>query len=153
MTRFEKYVHDTISDGVKERREELVMAYEEARADAKAKKELLEDVAEKVASEAARKAEALAKKWGWTRTRRNDVVSFVLHDEAFEETQGRFLDRPDGRSEYVMNAAADQWRALVDFEEKVQRAANRLVVVKKDLGMKAEEFDKAVADAIAKLLK
>ena len=49
--------------------------------------------------------------------------------------------------------AYEQKDALDAFDAAVETAATRLVVVKMDLGMKADAFDKAMADAVAKLLK
>ena len=160
-SRFDKYVRETLADETKARRDELVAAVGKAEAELDAKTKAFREIADEACAEADRKIRALAKKWGWkpvpgsegNKIAEASRLSYNL-ESAFEELRteyrcygGHYADR------YVGGPVAAAQRALADFDEAVEKAARRLVVVKKDLGMKAEAFDKAMAEAVAKLLK
>lgn len=160
-SRFDMYVRDTLADATKARRDELAAAVESAQAELDMKAKALEEVADAACAEADKKIRALAKKWGWNTVPGSEkeriVETYSLRSslsKAFAELRteygchgGRYADR------YVGGPVAAAQQALDEFDAAVEKAARRLVVVKKDLGMKAEAFDKAMADAIAKLLK
>lgn len=159
--RFEEYVRDTLADETKARRDELVAAVEKAEADLDAKAKAFQEIADEAFAEADRKIRALAKKWGWKPVpgSENDKIVQTRSvrsslSDAFVELRTEYV-RCGGRCEdrYVDGPAAAAQRELAEFDEAVEKAARRLVVVKKDLGMKAEAFDKAMADAVAKLVK
>lgn len=160
---FEKYVRDTISEGVKARRDKLVKAYEdeEKKVDAKvwalrnAVRDALEDVSSLV--------DNMAKKWGWKVNKSCvnyqavnicDVYGFCSLDRRYDISVKECIADSDGngRHFYMNGKAGDAYRAIKEFDEKVEKAVNRMVVAK-ILGMKVDEFDKMIAEAIAKLLK
>ena len=160
-SRFDRYVRDTLADAVKSRRGELEAAVESAKAELDAKVEVLEKVADAACAEATRKIRALAKKWGWKTipgSEKEQIVETCSLERNLAQAFAEF------RTEYgchggvygyrrTEGAVAAAQRALDEFDAAVEKAARRLVVVKKDLGMKADAFDKAMADAVAELLK
>lgn len=160
-SRFDKYVRDTLADATKERRDELVAAVESAQAELSKKVEALREIADAACAEADGKIRALARKWGWKTVPGSEkegiVETYSLEGnlaKVFRELRSKY-GCYDGtyqhrRTDGTMAAAQ---RALGEFDAAVEKAARRLVVVKKDLGMKAEAFDRAMADAVAKLLK
>lgn len=160
-SRFDRYVRETLADETKARRDELKAAVDEAIADLDAKEKAFQEIADEACAEADRKIRALAKKWGWKTvpgTEESRIVepyslrnglskTFADLCTNYERVNGVYADR------YVGGPVAVAQRKLAEFDEAVEKAARRLVVVKKDLGMKAEAFDKAMAEAVAKLLK
>ena len=160
-SRFDRYVRDTLADAVKARRDELAAAVESAQAELGKKMDALREIADEACAEADRKIRALARKWGWKTVPGSEKEKIVETysfpgnlGKTFAELQTeygcygrRYKDR------YVGGPVAAAQQALDEFDAAVEKAARRLVVVKKDLGMKAEAFDKAMADAVAKLIK
>lgn len=158
-SRFDRYVRETLADAVKARRDELAAAVESAQAGLGAKAKALEEVADAACAEADRKIRALAKKWGWKAVPGSEGEQIVEPcslsgnlEKAFVELHTEYFCGA-GRYRHTDGAVAAAQRALDEFDAAVEKAARRLVVVKKDLGMKAEAFDKAMAEAVAKLLK
>ena len=160
-SRFDRYVRDTLADAVKARRDELVAAIESAQAELDAKVKTLEEVADAACAEADKKIRALAKKWGWKTVpgseKKQTVEVCSLSGKLANVFAEMYSDygRYNGSYQYrhTDGAVAAAQRALDEFDAAVEKAARRLVVVKKDLGMKAEAFDKTMADAVARLLK
>lgn len=160
-SRFERYVRDTLADAVKERRDELKAAVEEAKVDLDAKAKAFQEIADEACAEADKKIRALAKKWGWTPVPGTEKDKIVIPcsmksdlSNAFTELRteyscygGRYEDR------HVGGPVAAAQKALAEFDDAVEKAARRLVVCKMDLHMKPDAFDKMMAEAIAKLLK
>lgn len=159
--RFEKYVRETLADGTKARRDELAAAIERAEADLDAKEKALQEIAGEACAEADRKIRALVRRWGWTAAPGSEktriVEPFSLRSNlssAFVEFKTTYERRGDVYADWhVGGPVAVAQRKLAEFDDAVEKAARRLVVVKKDLGMKAEAFDKAMAEAVAKLMK
>lgn len=160
-SRFDRYVRDTLADAVKGRRDELVAAVDKAQADLDAKAKVFQEIADEACAEADKKIRALAKKWGWKPVPGSEkdkiVKPYSMRSDlsnAFDELRTEY-SRYGGRYEdrHVGGPVAAAQKALAEFDDAVEKAARRLVVVKKDLGMKAEAFDKAMAEAVAKLLK
>lgn len=160
-SRFDRYVRDTLADATKARRDELEAAVESAQAELDAKVKALREVADAACAEADKKIRALAKKWEWKTVPGSDRDTLVEACSLGSSLSNAFVEL---RSEYrcvngvyadrcVDGPVAAAQRALDEFDAAVEKAARRLVVVKKDLGMKADAFDKAMADAVAKLLK
>ena len=160
-SRFDKYVRDTLADATKARRDELAAAVESAQAELDAKVKALEEVADAACAEADRKIRLLAKKWGWKTipgSEREQIVETCSLSgdlgKAFAELRSEYgCYNGTYQHRHTDGAVAAAQQALDEFDAAVEKAARRLVVVKKDLGMKAEAFDKAMADAVAKLLK
>ena len=160
-SRFDRYVRETLADATKARRDELKAAVDKAQADLDAKAKAFQEIADGACAEADKKIRALAKKWGWKPVPGSEkdkiVKPYSMRSDlsnAFEELRteyvgfnGRYEDR------HVGGPVAAAQRELNEFDAAVEKAARRLVVVKKDRGMKAEAFDKAMAEAVAKLLK
>lgn len=160
-SRFDQYVRETLADATKARRDELAAAVKNAEAGLDAKTKAFREIMDEACAEADRKIRALAKKWGW-KTVPGREKEQIVESSSFSGNLGKtFVElhtdyRCCGgtyRHVYTGGPVAVAQRALADFDEAVEKAARRLVVVKKDLGMKAEAFDKAMAEAVAKLLK
>lgn len=160
-SRFDEYVRDTLADATKERRDELAAAVESAQAELDAKVKALEALKDAACAEADRKIRALAKKWGWKTIPGSDretiVETCAISGNLAKVFAEMSLDyrccNGTYRPRHTDGAVAAAQKALDEFDADVEKAARRLVVVKKDLGMKAEAFDRAMADAVAKLLK
>lgn len=162
--RFEKYVRDTIAEGVKARRDKLVKAYEDEAKKVDAKVDALRNAIKDALEDVSSLVDNMAKQWGWKVNKsyaKNQAVS--ISDVYGSSDLGRRYDISvkeyivdsdrDGRYFYMNGKAGDAYCALKDFDEKVEKAATRLVVSKMDLGMKVDEFDKLIAETIAKLMK
>lgn len=162
--RFEKYVRDTIAEGVKARRDKLVKAYEDEAKKVDAKVEALRNAVKDALEDVSSLVDNMAKKWGWKVNEScikdqaisiNDVYGFSTFDRRYDIAVKEYIvdSNRNGRHFYKNGKAGDVYRALKEFDEKVEKAANRLIVSKMDLGMKVDEFDKMIAEAIAKLMK
>lgn len=160
--RFEKYVRDTIAEGVKARRDKLVKAYEDEAKKVDAKVEALRNAVKDALEDVSSLVDNMAKRWGWKvnescikdqAVRTNDVYSII--DRRYDiAVKDYILDsNRNGRNFYKNGKAGDAYRAIKEFDEKVEKAATRLVVAKMDLGMKVDAFDKMIAEAIAELMK
>ena len=159
MTRFEQYVRDSVADLTKARRDELQAAYEAAKAKVDGKLAALREIADEAVKAANAKIDALARKWGWHVDESGDAP--VELGGCFESNCcSRYAEAKRDyvvsngwhTPEYVCDSVASARKALEDFDAAVERAATRLVVLKKDLGMKAEAFDAAMAEAVAKIV-
>lgn len=162
--RFEKYVRDTIAEGVKARRDKLVKAYEDEAKKVDAKEEALRNAVKDALEDVSSLVDNMAKKWGWKVNEScvNSQAVSISDVYGFSDLYRRYdisnkvyiVDRNrDGRHFYMNGKAGDAYRAIKEFDEEVEKAATRLVVSKMDLGMKVDEFDKLIAEAIAKLMK
>ena len=158
-SRFERYVRDTLADGVKERRAALEKAFDDEKAKIEAKLAALEEIANEAAKAANAKIDATAKRWGWTIREGSDPAfqsgrGFKnAASSRFEEARTQYEPGNWGHSVYATGKVREAQLALEAFDEAVGKAASRLVVCKMDLHMKPDAFDKMMADAIAKLLK
>lgn len=155
--RFESYVRETLADGVKERRAALKKAFDDEKAKIEAKLAALEEIATEAVKALNAKIDAAARKMGWHVNEGGDPAVELGRNfgsacgSRFVEAASEY-DYPHGTT-YKNGPAKEARDALDAFDAAVEKAATRLVVVKMDLGMKADAFDKAVADAVAKLLK
>lgn len=162
--RFEKYVRDTIAEGVKARRDKLVKAYEDEAKKVDAKVEALRNAVKDALEDVSSLVDNMAKQWGWKVNKGyvnnqavsfSDVYGFSDLYRRYDISAKEYVTDSDrnGRYFYMNGKAGDAYLALKEFDEKVEKAANRLVVAKMDLRMKVDEFDKMIAEAIAKLMK
>lgn len=155
--RFESYVRETLADGVKERRAALKKAFDDENARIETKVRALKEIATEGLKALNAKIDAAARKMGWHVNEGSDPAVELGRNFGsacgcrFVEAQTEY-DYPHGTT-YKNGPAKEAKDALDAFDAAVEKAATRLVVVKMDLGMKADAFDKAMADAIAKLLK
>lgn len=158
-SRFDKYVRETLADGVKERRAALKKAFDDEKAKLEAKFAALKEIADEGVRATNAKIDATAKKWGWTIREDSDPVlqpgrCFGNNvGDRFEEAHMQYEPGNWDRSVYVTGKVREAQLALAAFDAAVEKAARRLVVCKMDLHMKPDAFDKMMAEAIAKLLK
>ena len=156
-SRFERYVRAQLKEQTAAKRAALVEAYRVEVARIETKVKALEEIATEGLKALNAKIDAAARKMGWHVNEGSDPA--VETGRSFGSACGhRFVE---AQSEYdythgttYRNGPAKEARDALDaFDAAVEKAATRLVVVKMDLGMKADAFDKALADAVAKLLK
>ena len=158
-SRFDKYVRETLADGVKERRAALKKTVDDEKAKLEAKLAALKEIADEGVRATNAKIDAAAKKWGWTIREDSDPVlrfNRCFKDnvgDRFEEAHMQYEPGNWDRSVYVTGKVREAQLALEAFDAAVEKAARRLVVCKMDLHMKPDAFDKMMAEAIAKLLK
>ena len=156
-SRFERYVRAQLEEQTAAKRAALEEAYRVEVARIETKVKALEEIATEGLKALNAKIDAAARKMGWHVDEKGDPVvetgrSFSSAcGHRFVEAQSKY-DYPHGTT-YKNGPAKEARDALDAFDAAVKKAATRLVVVKMDLGMKADAFDKALADAVAKLLK
>lgn len=159
MTRFETYVRDAVADLTKARRDELVAARDAEEAKIDAKLASLKEIVDEGLKALNAKVDAQARKFGWHVDGRADPAvetncfEHNCHDR-YKEAAKDYVCYGDGsRFEYCGQAVRAANGAIEDFDALVEKTVTRLVVLKKDFNMKPDAFDKAMADAVAKLLK
>lgn len=156
-SRFERYVRAQLKEQTAAKRAALEEACKVENARIETKVKALEEIAMEGLKALNAKIDAAARKMGWHVNEESDPAVELgrSFDSAcghrFAEAQTEY-DYPRG-STYKNGPAKEARDALDAFDAAVEKAATRLVVVKMDLGMKADAFDKALADAVAKLLK
>ena len=155
MTRFESYVKDQLKELTAKRREELEKTHEAITAKLDAKVDALKEIADEGLKALNAKIDAQAKRWGW---HVDESADPAMERTGFvDNCHRRYAELKTDYSysvgrHYANEEALAALKALEDFDESVRKAATRLVVLKKDLNMKSDAFDKAMADAVAKLL-
>lgn len=156
-SRFERYVRAQLKEQTAAKRAALEEAYKVEVARIETKVKALEEIATEGLKALNAEIDAAARKMGWHVNEESDPA--VELGRSFDSACGyRFVeaqteyDYPRG-STYKNGPAKEARDALDAFDASVEKAATRLVVVKMDLRMKADAFDKALADAVAKLLK
>lgn len=155
MTRFESYVNDRMKELTAKRREELEKACSAVTAKLDARVEALKEIADEGLKALNAKIDAQVKRWGWHVDKN---ASPAVERTRFDDNCcRRYAELKTDYSysvgqHYANEEALAALKALEDFDESVRKAATRLVVLKKDLNMKSDAFDKAMADAVAKLL-
>lgn len=156
-SRFERYVRAQLKEQTAAKRAALEEAYKVEVARIKTKVKALEEIATEGLKALNAKIDAAARKMGWHVNEGSDPAVELRRNFGsacgyrFAEAQTEY-DYSRG-STYKNGPAKEAEDALDAFDAAVDKAATRLVVVKMDLGMKADAFDKALADAVAKLLK
>lgn len=155
-SRFERYVREQLKELTKDRRAELEKAYEYAKQAVDGKLSDLRKIADAGLKAINAKLDAAARKFGWhvdeTAVPVAELTSFSSNCGKRYEEAATGYDYGIGQY-YVNGEVRKAKKALDDFDAAVEKAATRLVVVKMDLGMKAEAFDRAMAEAVAKLLR
>jgi hypothetical protein len=156
-SRFERYVKAQVHELTKAKRDELEKRVEEIDAQIETQINTLREIADEGLRELNARIDAQATKFGWHVKAGSDPVveannfSGECHDR-YRELVTEY-DYDNHRKVYMSGPAREAEQALEDFDESVEKAATRLVVLKMDLGMKADAFDAAVAEAVEKLLK
>lgn len=156
-SRFEAYVRETLAEAVKPRRDELEKAVKDAEADIKEKVKALNRIAKKGIDALNAQLDRVAtEKFGWKVDGEDPCPAVVLPNGTVNASRYAEADAEYnyalGRRAYKNGPAKKASAALFGFDGAVEKAATRLVVCKMDLHMKPEAFDKAMADAVAKLL-
>ena len=160
MTRFEKFVEDQLDVLVKPERDRLVAALraEEAAVEKvkSAYNALADEAAEsfvaQVAAKAARDGDALERKEERDNAVKN--IKYAMHSAVNQMLAAVDTYYEDGHYVWPEGTAARKAQdALEDFDETVQKTRVKLVVYKKDLGMRPQEFENMLAEAAREILE
>ena len=156
-SRFERYVKAQVHELTKAKRDELEKRVEQERAKIDTQIAALREIAEEGLKGLNARLDAQAKKFGWhVKAGEDPLVEANNFDgechDRYKELRTSY-DYDTHKSLYQSGPVHDAEQDLAKFDEAVEKAATRLVVLKMDLGMKADAFDAAVAEAVEKLLK
>lgn len=161
-SRFERYVRETVMDGVREKRDALVAEVKSAEAEVESVFSELESIINRHLSKAGLEIEKHIAKIGWHlvdgcqgelldgaisgsswRSHLDDRIQELVR--TYEYSKGGYVYSKD----HPVRTAKE---ALEKFNERIEKAIRRLVVMKVDLKMKTDEFDRALNDKVKEIL-
>lgn len=163
-SRFEKYVRETVMDGVREKRDALKAEVKAAEADLDSKMtELLSLINEHV-KKAGIEVEKRMAKFGWHAGAeyKGRLLDGAVRESTWKSELEKRVDELNrlfvyelGRYEYTdeKHPVREAKAKLRAFDERVDKAIRRLVVMKVDLKMKTDEFDKALNNKVKEIMK
>lgn len=163
-SRFERYVRETVMDGVREKRDALNAEVKAAEADLASKMAELLSLIDEHVKKAGIEVEKRMAKFGWHTEA--EYKGKLLDDAVHESTwKSKLEDRIDslkrtyvhelGRYEYAdkKHPVREARAKLRELDERIDKAVRRLVVMKVDLKMKTDEFDKALNEKVKEIMK
>lgn len=158
-SRFERYVREALKEKTQERRDELEKRFNDELASINRRIDTLREIADEAIEALNKRLDAQAAKWGWNvlpdTCRLAELESFNGHAiTRYDAARSKYdYGQPGTARLYLYGPVAEAQRALIKFDNAVERAATRLVVCKVDLHMRPEQFDAALDEAVRKLLK
>lgn len=160
-SRFEKYVRETVMDGVREKRDVLVAEVRSAEAEVESVFSELVAIINRHLSKAGLEIEKHIAKIGWhlVDEYQGKTLDGAISDSAWKSHLDNriqeFVRTYDYCKGYVYSKdhpVRIAKEALEKFDERIGKAIRRLVVMKVDLKMKTDEFDKALNDKVKEIL-
>jgi hypothetical protein len=161
-SRFEKYVRETVMDGVREKRNALVAEVRSAEADLESKMGELIGIINTYLDKAGTELEKRLSKFGWhiDEAHKGRLLKDAMNRSTWKSNLEDRIDSlkrtyvPSlGRYDYAEKHPAREAEAkLIEFDERIDKAIRRLVVMKVDLKMKTDEFDRALNEKVKEIL-
>lgn len=160
-SRFEKYVRETVMDGVREKRDALVADVKSAEAEVESVFSELVAIINRHLSKAGLEIEKHIAKIGWRLVdgyqgkMLDDVVSVDSWKNKLDDRIQELVRTYEYCKGYIYgkdHPVRIAKEALEKFDERINKGVRRLVVMKVDLKMKTDEFDKALNDKVKEIL-